>query len=92
MKRKRKELNFMYAYGNVSHNYLACPLAPNMWFHIDSGFIDYISSDHGLDGFTHIRVVGFVDKQTCPLQEKEKGSTFIIKRLCHHLEMRQRNK
>lgn len=34
LKRKKKKLNFMYASGNVSHNYLACLLAPSMWFHI----------------------------------------------------------
>lgn len=41
----------MYASGNVSHNYLAYLLAPNMWFHIDSGFADYINSDHGFKWF-----------------------------------------
>lgn len=46
-RRREKKLNFMYASGNVSHNYLACPLAPIMWFHLDSGFVNYISSDHG---------------------------------------------
>ena len=50
LKKKRKQrekLNFMYTTGDVTHNYLACLLSPNMWFHIESGFIDYINSDCG---------------------------------------------
>lgn len=61
----------MYATGDVTHNYLACLLAPNIWFHIDSGFVSYLFH-MAFNGFTQTRVVDLVDKQTKENKKKEK--------------------
>lgn len=46
-KREIEKLNFIYGTEDVTHNSLVHLLAPNVWFYIDSGFVDYINSDHG---------------------------------------------